>query len=98
LVRLRASRNANEMIEEISTFGERIADTVARFGGSWTFIILFVVVLVIYTAINVALANRRLGPSSFYPAQPFPVDAGRRSSARHHDEPEPAGHEEPLAQ
>ena len=36
LVKLRASRNANEMIEEKMTFGERIADGVARFGGSWT--------------------------------------------------------------
>ena len=34
-------RNPNEVIEEEATFGERIADTVARFGGSWTFIIIF---------------------------------------------------------
>jgi uncharacterized membrane protein len=65
LVRLRASRNANEMIEEKSTFGDRIADTVARFGGSWTFIILFLVVLVIYSCINVALANRAWDPYPF---------------------------------
>ena len=49
LVRLRASRNPNEMIEEETTFGERIADDVASFGGSWTFIILFGIVLIIYT-------------------------------------------------
>jgi CRP/FNR family cyclic AMP-dependent transcriptional regulator len=65
LVRLRANRNANEMFEEESTFGDRIADTVARFGGSWTFIILFGVVLAIYTAINVALANRAWDPYPF---------------------------------
>jgi len=65
LVRLRASRNANEMIEEKSTFGDRIADTVARFGGSWTFIILFLVVLVIYSCINVALTNRAWDPYPF---------------------------------
>jgi CRP/FNR family cyclic AMP-dependent transcriptional regulator len=65
LVRLRASRNANEMIEEKSTFGDRIADTVARFGGSWTFIILFLVVLVIYSCINVALVNRAWDPYPF---------------------------------
>ena len=41
LVRLRASRNANDIIEKEATFGERIADTVARFGGSWRFIIVF---------------------------------------------------------
>src|ERR1019366_6423669 len=38
LVRVRASRNPNEIIEEAETFGERIADRVASFGGSWTFI------------------------------------------------------------
>ena len=35
----------NEVIEEEYTFGERIADTVASFGGSWTFIIIFAIVL-----------------------------------------------------
>src|SRR5207249_6232255 len=39
LVRVRAARNPNEVIEEEETFGERVADTVASFGGSWTFII-----------------------------------------------------------
>lgn len=46
LVRIRANRNPNDIIEEQETFGERIADAVAGFGGSWTFIILFSVVLV----------------------------------------------------
>src|SRR5271165_1476314 len=41
LVKLRATRNPNEMIETEATFGERIADKVAGFGGSWTFIIMF---------------------------------------------------------
>ena len=41
LVRVRASRNPNDVIEEDMTFGERIADRVASFGGSWTFIITF---------------------------------------------------------
>src|SRR5271165_6242789 len=48
LVRVRASRNPNDMIEAEMTFGERIADTVASFGGSWTFIIIFAIVLSIY--------------------------------------------------
>src|SRR5712664_1035616 len=52
LVRVRASRNPNEIIESEMTFGERIADAVARFGGSWTFIIAFAVVLCVYTAVN----------------------------------------------
>ena len=65
LVRLRASRNANEVIEEESTFGEGIADEVASFGGSWTFIILFGMVLAIYICINVVLKGRSWDPYPF---------------------------------
>jgi CRP/FNR family cyclic AMP-dependent transcriptional regulator len=65
LVRLRASRNSNEVIEEESTLGERIADAVARFGGSWTFIITFGVVLVTYTSLNVAIPGRAWDPYPF---------------------------------
>ena len=65
LVRIRASRNANEIIEEKYTFGEHIADGVASFGGSWTFIIVFAVVLVIWTAINVALRTKAWDPYPF---------------------------------
>ncbi len=65
LVRLRASRNANEVIEEESTFGDGIADTVASFGGSWTFIILFGFVLTIYTLINIVLKGKAWDPYPF---------------------------------
>src|ERR1700734_93687 len=65
LVRIRASRNANEVIEEKSTFGERIADDVASFGGSWPFIILVGVAFVIYTGINVVLRNKAWDPYPF---------------------------------
>ena len=58
LVRLRATRNANEIIEKQETFGEHVADAVAGFGGSWTFIIAFAIVLTIYTTINVFLGGR----------------------------------------
>jgi CRP/FNR family cyclic AMP-dependent transcriptional regulator len=53
LVRVRATRNPNDIIEEDMTFGERIADRVASFGGSWTFIITFAIAICTYTAINV---------------------------------------------
>jgi uncharacterized membrane protein len=58
LVRIRANRNPNDLIEEEMTFGQKIADRVAQFGGSWTFIITFAVVLVAYTTTNVLLGNR----------------------------------------
>ena len=65
LVRIRATRNPNEVIEEEYTFGEHIADKVASFGGSWTFIILFAVVLIVYTCINIALRAKAWDPYPF---------------------------------
>jgi CRP/FNR family transcriptional regulator, cyclic AMP receptor protein len=65
LVRRRATRNPNDVIEERETRGERIADSVARFGGSWSFIIMFAVVLTIYTAINVGLRGAAWDPYPF---------------------------------
>src|ERR1700729_511275 len=65
LVRIRASRNSNDVIEEEMSLGDRIADAVARFGGSWTFIILFGVVLLIYTSTNTALKSKAWDPYPF---------------------------------
>jgi uncharacterized membrane protein len=65
LVRLRTARNPNEVIEQESTLGERVADSVARFGGSWTFIISFCVVLVTYASINVLLGKTAWDPYPF---------------------------------
>ena len=62
---MRAMRNANEIIEEAATRPDRIADAVARFGGSWAFIITFGVTLVVYSAINVALGQRAWDPYPF---------------------------------
>jgi uncharacterized membrane protein len=65
LVRVRAMRNPNDVIDKDATFGERIADSVAGFGGSWTFIILFLVVLVTYSAINITLGHSAWDPYPF---------------------------------
>ena len=65
LVRLRASRNPNEVIEEESTFGERVADSVAGLGGSWTFIITFLLGLAIYTVASVTLGKSSWDPYPF---------------------------------
>jgi uncharacterized membrane protein len=65
LVRLRAARNPNLVIEEEETRGEKIADRVASFGGSWTFITAFALVLTIYTTINVALRGKAWDPYPF---------------------------------
>lgn len=65
LVRGRASRNPNQVIEQEAKTGERVADRVAGFGGSWTFIIAFLVSLVIYSLINVMLRGRAWDPYPF---------------------------------
>jgi uncharacterized membrane protein len=70
LVRARAQRNSNELIEEEMTFGQRIADKVASFGGSWTFIILFGVVLITYTLINITLGHHTI--FGYHAWDPYP--------------------------
>ncbi len=65
LVRLRATRNPNQVIEQEATRGERIADTVARFGGSWAFINTFGIILAIYTVINIFLDKNAWDPYPF---------------------------------
>jgi uncharacterized membrane protein len=65
LVRMRTARNPNEVIEEQLTLGDRVADAVARFGGSWKFIITFGILLNVYVAINVDLGQRSWDPYPF---------------------------------
>jgi CRP/FNR family cyclic AMP-dependent transcriptional regulator len=65
LVRIRSTRNPNDVIESEATLGDRIADNVARFGGSWTFIITFLVVLLAYTWVNTALGRSAWDPYPF---------------------------------
>lgn len=54
LLRTQVSRNPNLEEEERLTFGQRVADKVAAFGGSWTFIIIFGVILAVWVFINSA--------------------------------------------
>jgi CRP/FNR family cyclic AMP-dependent transcriptional regulator len=63
LLRRRVSRNPNEAIEERETLGDRVADGVARFGGSWRFIFAFAAILLIWVALNTFLPN----PWDVYP-------------------------------
>ena len=52
------SRNTAKEHDDTKTSGQRAADAVAKFGGSWTFIILFGIVLVCWVILNsVILAN-----------------------------------------
>ncbi|MDB4893053.1 MAG: cyclic nucleotide-binding protein [Gemmatimonadetes bacterium] len=65
LLRAGTARNLNEEEDEQMTFGERIADRVASFGGSWTFIIIFGTILLGWIVLNSVLLLRK-------PFDPFP--------------------------
>src|SRR5437764_3288823 len=65
LVRLRALRHPNEIIDREATFGQRIADAVAGFGGSWTFILSFGFGLAAYIGIDSLLGKRAWDPYPF---------------------------------
>src|SRR5712691_5119076 len=53
LMSRQVARNVLEEEEEHLTFGQRIADKVASFGGSWPFIFLFGVVMLVWMGINI---------------------------------------------
>ncbi len=65
LLRHRISRNANEEDARNLTFADHAADKIARFGGSWKFIIFSMTVFGLWMAANVALLRAR-------PFDPFP--------------------------
>lgn len=51
-----ATRDINEQYNQELSFGEQLADKIASFGGSWAFIITFVVVIVAWMMLNTVLA------------------------------------------
>jgi uncharacterized membrane protein len=65
LIKIRSTRNANEVIEEEASFGDRLADSVAKFGGSWYFITSFGFVLIVYAGLNIYLGRKAWDPYPF---------------------------------
>ena len=57
--------DTSAVFDEKSTFGQRLADGVASFGGSWTFLISFGVVLVSWVGINLLLTQSAPDPYPF---------------------------------
>jgi uncharacterized membrane protein len=45
-------RDVNKALQQSLTFGQKVSDGVARFGGSWTFIFIFIVILITWMIIN----------------------------------------------
>lgn len=65
LLQNRITRNVNEEEAALLTFGDRAADVIAEFGGSWKFIIASLALFVIWVSLNTILLTRQ-------PFDPFP--------------------------
>jgi uncharacterized membrane protein len=65
--RKHVSHDTNLEFERKLTFGQRLADQVAAFGGSWTFIIIFAVILLSWVALNTLILARRNASFDPYP-------------------------------
>lgn len=64
--RLAVSRDVSATFEEGRTFGERLADRLAAFGGSWTFILLFMAAIAVWVLVNTMFLIR-MGSEPFDP-------------------------------
>jgi len=64
--RTHIARNVSQDISEQMTFGQRLADNVAAFGGSWTFISIFAGVLVVWILLN-SFILLKIGTDAFDP-------------------------------
>ena len=67
LVTQRVTRNINVEMDEKMTIGQRVADKVASFGGSWTFIFIYSGFLLVWIAINTFVLARMSGDKQFDP-------------------------------
>lgn len=59
------SKNINKQFDKELTIGERVADRVAEFGGSWFFIITFISILVLWIVVNAFFLTKK-------PFDPYP--------------------------
>jgi uncharacterized membrane protein len=67
LSRISMPRDANKEFVARSSFGERASDAIAAFGGSWTFILIFMAVLVCWTFLNTEILGPRKDAFDPYP-------------------------------
>jgi uncharacterized membrane protein len=59
LSRAAVARDVSAMADAKRTFGERLADQIAAFGGSWTFILLFLSFLLVWVVLNTSVLGPR---------------------------------------
>ncbi len=63
--RVAVSRDPSRAADDSRTFGERLSDAIAGFGGSWMFIILFLAFLAVWTGVNAFARDRAPDPYPF---------------------------------
>ena len=61
------TRNVNEALSENHTLRDRVSDQVAKFGGSWTFIIIFISILITWVIVNTITLSGYLQTFDPYP-------------------------------
>lgn len=64
LVDKKVSKNTDKSFK-LSEFGDKVADKVAKLVGSWTFIISFVAILILWIIANIMMLNRAFDPYPF---------------------------------
>lgn len=67
LHRISIPRDANKEFADRRTLGERAADRIASFGGSWTFILIFAAWMVFWTVLNTEILGPRNEAFDPYP-------------------------------
>ncbi|WP_341487947.1 DUF1003 domain-containing protein [Pararhizobium sp. A13] len=65
IARRAITRDSNRSFDEKLTSGQRLADKVAEFGGSWTFIMIFALVLALWVGSNLLATARAFDPYPF---------------------------------
>lgn len=86
------SSDIESEFEKEWSFGEKLADRIASFGGSWIFLIIFAFFLACWIGINSLVLLRRAGRSiPLYPFKPGIILSRGHSGTDYHDESEQAG-------
>lgn len=67
LHKARVARDVHRSFLDTRTLGEQLADTIAQFGGSWPFILLFLSFLVVWVVLNTKLFAAPRQPFDPYP-------------------------------
>jgi uncharacterized membrane protein len=93
--RTHIARNIAQDLATPASVGQRAADAVAPFGGSWTFVGMFAAVMLVWVVLNALLLVNRGTTFDPYPLLNLFLYAGGHPGPDHPDVPEPAVRERP---